>query len=76
MKPIINRRGSKAATRAMKRLGCPRRTAPPKKVAKTPIPERPRGSCANAGWETTGKVAACNCCENGAFYTPISKNAG
>ena len=28
-------------------------------------------TCANAGWETVNAVAACNCCENKSFYTPV-----
>lgn len=27
-------------------------------------------SCINHGWDTTDKVAACNCCENHDFYNP------
>ena len=30
----------------------------------------PCDTCNNAGWETMGKVAACNCCENYEFYSP------
>ncbi|MDR2654524.1 MAG: hypothetical protein LBC56_00405 [Oscillospiraceae bacterium] len=31
---------------------------------------KPCDICANSGWETMGKVAACNCCEGSVFYTP------
>jgi hypothetical protein len=34
------------------------------------IGKKPCDSCDNAGWETMGKVAACNCCESYAFYKP------
>ena len=33
----------------------------------------PCDTCDNAGWETMGKVAACNCCENHEFYRPLRK---
>lgn len=36
-----------------------------------PWPELPScDSCDNRGWETIGKVAACNCCEEYEYYTP------
>lgn len=70
MRSIINRRGSKAATRALKRLGRPSYAARTK--TETPQPTVPTCStCANIGWDTMDKVAACNCCENGEFYTPV-----
>ena len=33
--------------------------------------DKPCDTCDNAGWETMSKVAACNCCENHEFYTPM-----
>ena len=33
--------------------------------------DSPCDTCDNAGWETMSKVAACNCCENHEFYSPI-----
>jgi len=33
--------------------------------------DTPCNSCNNAGWETMSKVAACNCCENHEFYSPM-----
>ncbi len=34
------------------------------------VGKKPCASCDNAGWESMGKVAACNCCESYEFYTP------
>lgn len=70
MKSIINRRGSKAATRALKRLGRSSRASSPK-AAKPQTAVRTCSTCANTGWETMDKVAACNCCEDGEFYIPM-----
>ena len=30
--------------------------------------------CANSGWETMDKVAACNCCDGAEFFIPIGRN--
>lgn len=59
MKSLINRRGSKAATRTMKRFGTgsANRTRP--SAAKSVNPENP----------------ACNTCENHEFYTPEQKKS-
>jgi len=38
-----------------------------------PPSNNPCDTCDNAGWETMAKVAACNCCENHEFYSPIRK---
>lgn len=74
MKSIINRRGSKAATRAMKRFGTGTKNRTRPSAAKTEKTEAPScKTCGNAGWETMGRVAACNCCENHKFYTPAQK---
>lgn len=59
MKSLINRRGSKAATRAMKRFGTGTKKLTHPSAAKTVNPENP----------------ACNTCENHEFYTPEQKKS-
>jgi hypothetical protein len=39
-----------------------------------PSAKKPCDSCDNIGWETMGKVAACNCCEEHEFYTPKKRD--
>lgn len=57
MKSLINRRGSKAATRAMKQFGTGTKKRTHQPAAKSVNPENP----------------TCNCCENHEFYTPERK---
>lgn len=75
MKSIINRRGSKAVTRAFKCSGRSQREVSPGMPTLEAKSVHRCDTCDNVGWTTMDKVAACNCCDEGEFYTPQKSQA-